>query len=563
MAAWRDAAAGKSFVYVAQRGQDRRDGPGGGAKRKPRYTESEDEFADKVTAHDGDTGRVLAELPLARPRGLAVRGGTLYALHADGAGFAVSAAKLVGGIPAATWRKAFAVPASIAPADFEIDSRGRVYLSDTAANKVYQLDAAGKVTRTFGKLDRQTPGAYDPDTFMSPAKLATWVDAGGDDRLLVVENGGPNRVSEWSADGTRLRDFLSLQTKANDGYAVDPEHPDHLYIPGHEGWLTRFRVDYATGAWTVDAVWPDVGTDPRSPKVNKPAFVRANGKSYLACGRSYNVYRLAGDRWLLSAALLHERGDGKKPATYAVWNDANGNGRIDDEEVRPIVSPPGVFTYHGQNWLDDLSLVAVGVGTKDVWRLAPSGFDAHGNPVFKEWKKVLTDPVFEARAAGTADAAHGGNELADRYTSDWSQADGSAADGFYVQARGGRNFSANEGAQHTISRYVPDGAGGYKLQVAHRPHRPRDDGRARRDVRRHARPPADQRAARRRRPVALRRPALHRRTACTWTRSSRTAAASAGSPPACTRRAASSSPASSTPTRRRARSTSGSASTRR
>ena len=43
-------------------------------------------------------------------------------------------------------------------------------------------------------------------------------------------------------------------------------------------------------------------------------------------------------------------------------------------------------------------------------------------------------------------------------------ADGSMSDGFYVNARGGRNFSANEGAQVKISRYVPDSGGGYKLK---------------------------------------------------------------------------------------------------
>ena len=53
---------------------------------------------------------------------------------------------------------------------------------------------------------------------MSPAKLAVWTDAQGEDRLLVVEQAGPNRVSEWSAEGRLLREFQSLQTKANDGY---------------------------------------------------------------------------------------------------------------------------------------------------------------------------------------------------------------------------------------------------------------------------------------------------------------------------------------------------------
>jgi hypothetical protein len=465
MAVWKEKPGGKTIVFVAQRGKIDSEVKGTGAKRKPRYTESDEEFVDKVTAHDGDTGKVLAEIPVARPRGLAVRGAELFALYAEGDGFAVGSVPLDAGLPKGQWKKAFAVPKTIVPADMEVDSRGRVYLSDTKANKVYQLDAAGKALRSYGKLAAQKPGSYDPDTFMSPAKLATWVDAEGNDRLLVVENGGPNRVSEWSADGVRLRDFLNLQTHANDGYAVDPEHPDHVYIPGHEGWLTRFKVDYTKGTWSVEAVWPEVGTDQRSPGVKKPVFVRANGNAYLACGRSYNVYRLAGDRWLLSAALIQVRGEGKTPTTYSAWNDTNGNGRIDDDdEVRPIDSPPGVFTYHGQNWLGDLSMLAIGVGSRDVWRIAPSGYDPHGNPIFKEWKKTITDPVFEARLAGKADAIHGGNEMADRYTSDWSQVDGSVADGFFVQARGGKNFSANEGAQHTISRYISDGTGGYKLK---------------------------------------------------------------------------------------------------
>ena len=79
-------------------------------------------------------------------------------------------------------------------------------------------------------------------------------------------------------------------------------------------------------------------------------------------------------------------------------------------------------------------------------------------------ERLLVDPVFEARAAGKADAVHGGNELAETFPSDWAGADGSLDEGFYVQARGGKNFSANEAAQHKISRYVPDGHGGFRLK---------------------------------------------------------------------------------------------------
>lgn len=464
MAAWRDPAAAKSFVYIAQRGKIVVDPD---KTRHRSYMESPTEKVDKITIHDGGNGAVLGELPLARPLGLAVQGDTLYALHAEGAGFAVSAIKVGKGVPAGAWKRVFAVPSTIHPADLEVDSHGRFYLSDSAANHVYQLDAAGKPLHTFGRLAAQKSGAYDPETFISPAKLATWRDAQGEDRLLVIENGGPNRTSEWSADGKLLREFTTLQTKANDGYAFDPEHPEDLYIPGHEGWLTRFKFDYAKHTFTVDAVWPHVGDGERR-ELKKPMVLRAGGRTYLAGSGSgkesaFNIYRLDGDRWVYSAAIFREVLMKGKPGIITTWHDANGNDQVEAEEQQVIDVPNGVFSYHGQNWSDDFSLLALGMGTTDLWRIAAASFDAKGNPVF-EAKKVLTDPVFTARAEGKADAIHGGNELAQLFSSDWMQADGDAKEGYFIQARGGKNFSANEGAQHKVSRYVPDAAGGYKLQ---------------------------------------------------------------------------------------------------
>ncbi len=451
MACYRDTAAAKSYVFVAQGGRICE------TKAGASYVESEIDRVDKVTVHDGADGRVLAEWPLKRPLGLTARTGTLFILHqADDDAWVVSSAALVGGLPQAAPKHAFAVPTSIQPSDLEIDSHGRSYLSDAAANRVYQLDRAGKITRSFGRLDCQRPGAYDPQTLISPGKLAVWTDADGQDRLIVVEDGGPNRASEWSADGRLLREFLPPQTRANDGWTSDPEQPDHVYIAGQQNWLTRFKVDYEKHRWTINAVWPDVGD------LRRPVFIRREGRCYLACRITAMVYRLDGQRWVRSAAVLRE---GQHPKwDYFVWHDANGDGRVQAEEKTRLELPGWLLRYHGNNWLADLSLIAPNQAGPDVWRLAPAGFDDHGNPIFRSWEKVLTDPVFEARQAGTATALFGANELAETYASDWGQVDGSLADGFFVNARGGRSFSANEGAQYKISRYVPDGCGGYKLK---------------------------------------------------------------------------------------------------
>src|SRR5205814_7610106 len=134
--------------------------------------------------HDGDNGTILGELSLPRPQSVTVKKGVLYALHSDGAGFAVSSVRVGAGAAQGKWQRVFAVPATMTPSDMEVDSRGRVYISDEKANHVYQLSPEGKVLLTFGKLEAQKPGTYDPHTFMTPSKLATWVDAEGNDRLL-------------------------------------------------------------------------------------------------------------------------------------------------------------------------------------------------------------------------------------------------------------------------------------------------------------------------------------------------------------------------------------------
>ena len=93
----------------------------------------------------------------------------------------------------------------------------------------------------------------------------------------------------------------------------------------------------------------------------------------------------------------------------------------------------------------------------------PPGADIHnGDPAPNPWAKLLAGGGLGRRRA--LDAIHGGNELANSFSSDWAMVDGSMQEGFYVVARGGPNFSANEGSQTKISRYIPDGNRGFKLK---------------------------------------------------------------------------------------------------
>ncbi|MGE9291131.1 MAG: hypothetical protein ACQKBT_09085, partial [Puniceicoccales bacterium] len=462
MAAWRDPATDQPYVYVPQTNKwvvEKRPG-----SKHDHYRLSDTEFINKIYILDGNDGKVLDEISIERPHGIIVRNGYMYVLHTDGKTWTISRMPLQAGLPSGDWEELFQTDDALTPNDLEVDQSGRIYLSDLTTNKVYQFDAKGELLRTYGRLGVQEPGTYDPLTFMKPGKLATWRDRSGKDRLIVAEWAGPNRVSEWSADsGELLREMPSYQTMCNVGYAWDPDDPTMIYVPTHEDWLTRFKVDYENHTFAIDAVWPGVGSNHKRGFA-KAVAVRANGSLFLASELLGEIYRLSDDgkQWILSAGLLTD-GVGRNAKDY-FWNDSNGNGIVDDAEKRPTEFPVSVHTYHGQKWLEDLSFLAINQRGISVYQTSPSSFDQHGNPVFDRWEKLLTDPVFVARREGTADALHGGNELADSFDSNWFMADGSPGGDYYVHARGGPQFTPNYGTQHKISRYVQDEQGDYQIK---------------------------------------------------------------------------------------------------
>ena len=313
----------------------------------------------------------------------------------------------------------FRVPPGITPFDIEVDSHRRIYISDSAANHVYQFDAQGRQLRIYGRLNAQAAGHYDPQTFMAPEKLACWTDAQGQDRLLVVEMAGPNRLSEWSGDsGELLRQWVVPQTHANDGYAIDPRHPDQVYVLGQRDTLVRWKIDYASGQWTPEAVWTHVGPSGFDGKLlqplGRPRVIYRGDDAYIAFGRGYAVYHLEGDRLRACAAMLVEQDRRRSFHLLSMARSATATAASQPGEYRrfPAHTPPGTLRYFGETWFDDLSLVSIGQYTPDIWRLAPTGFDARGTPLYdaRDWRKLLTDEIFARAPDGTATVLRGGNE---------------------------------------------------------------------------------------------------------------------------------------------------------
>ena len=189
-----------------------------------------------------------ASLTLNGPKALAAYNGSMYVLHS---GNQVSRIAMNEGIPSGSWLPVFTISGVSAPFDLVIDSRGGMYVSDPEANQVYKLNATGGVAKAFGSGTTQVPGQYNPNFFMRPMKMATWKDASGNDRLMVVENNGPCRISEWSSDGFRLRDWVTAQTQSNDGWSLDPDDPTLAYILGSDGGGNHYLRACPGGRWVL------------------------------------------------------------------------------------------------------------------------------------------------------------------------------------------------------------------------------------------------------------------------------------------------------------------------
>jgi hypothetical protein len=222
--------------------------------------------------------------------------------------------------------------------------------------------------------------------------------------------------------------------------------------------MTRFKVNYQTGTWTIDAVWPNISAGQKTGwgyhGIGYPKIVNVNGRKYMTFGRGYTVYRFAGDQLLASASIIRETV--KQQTNYYLWRDTNGDGLVQEAEYRdqPLDRPKGVFGYWGDDWQSDLSLIAIGEGTRDIWRLAPTGFDTYGNPIFNGWQKILTDPVMIAKATGVADLIHGGNEVANVFNASWRSVVGTPQTGFLVDARGLNKVRGQPFAIHEIVNAV-------------------------------------------------------------------------------------------------------------
>jgi hypothetical protein len=380
-------------------------------------------YENKIIEIDPETGRAVGELALSKPTGLAGdEQGNLYAIS-DRQVVKLSKNKTFEPVVTAGLK---------APVGLALDAAGNLYVSDWGDQmcvKVFSPD--GKLLREIGsKGGRPLLGTYDPNGMFLPWGMA--VDA--TNRLWVAEwDFQPKRVSVWdAASGQLVREYCGPGYYGGRSNSVDPLDPNRAFSLGN-----TLELDWEKGLWRVaGTLWrPTKANAFFGPQASIIETISHDGRKLLVTpgGRGYfSVSELGPNgarplmargnlafwrEWPLPEMILNKMWDdpamadwakrqfpglfqgtvyhshrefgrmvkmaenkGKPTRTEFLWTDGNGDGLVDDDELR-------LFTPQEAN----------GLKFTDFWR---GGYDADLTQFLSVDGKLWRWPVREWNSAG-------------------------------------------------------------------------------------------------------------------------------------------------------------------
>ena len=221
-------------------------------------------------------------------------------------------------------------------------------------HQVVVLDASGREVRALGpRGGRPLSGPMQPASLLKPVGLCAMADG----TMFVAENSTPRRFTRWSTDGRLERQFHGPYYFSG-MFGVDESQPEFIYGDSHRD-LVRYRVDYDTGRWSVDAYWTDMYAQVHVPAKWRHRPLHRNGKTYIGSGQAglFIVERdrargvaavYGGPHVLENGKLVRKRG----AMTMATWADLNGDGQQQPGEFLVTKSNYPVDKYYGpqQGW---------------------------------------------------------------------------------------------------------------------------------------------------------------------------------------------------------------------
>ncbi len=305
------------------------------------------------------------------------------------------------------------------PQSVTVGEAGRFFVADWGqSHQVKVFDADGKLLLAIGKKGKPVAGPYDEQQMRRPMGL-TLDDLG---QLWVAEySEQPKRVSVWKTDGTFVRAFYG-PSEYGGGGTLDSHDATQFHYHG-----MTFTLDWAKGGFSLKQIfYPGPDAQPLAFRCNYPeAPIYADGRRYwtnaynsnptgghstafvfverdgiavaaAGCGRANSWDALKTDafraRW---PAPANPKDDPYKQDATFVWNDLNGDGHVQPDEVTITTGQCGGITV-----MDDLAIVVSRVNGKAL-RLPVQRFTDKQIPVYDIGRaEMLVDGVAGPKSSG-------------------------------------------------------------------------------------------------------------------------------------------------------------------
>ncbi len=299
------------------------------------------------------------------------------------------------------------------PQGITLDARGDIYVSDGGrSHQVKVFSPQGKPLRAIGRAGKPGQGPYDPAHMNDPVGIT--VDSRN--RLWVAENNyQPKRISVWDARTGALLHAYYGPYKYGGGGVLDPRDRTLFHLDGmtlkldwKTGTAKPVDVYYRQGAADAPTLGDDVDNTPMTPlyahghryMTNCDTTNATNGaaaailwemgadgvaKAVAAVGRAndWKVLKTPAfrPRWPQGTDMGADGwwyGEGAaRNACLFIWNDENGDGKVQPNEVVMKQTDTGSVTV-----APDLSFVVERVGGRAM-RFAPVGWTATGAPRYR------------------------------------------------------------------------------------------------------------------------------------------------------------------------------------
>ena len=220
------------------------------------------------------------------------------------------------------------------------------------SQQIKRYGADYKLKATYGRQGGRRQGLYDPQDFMAVSSLSPDSKGG----FVITEASAPRRTAHFDRDGKLIKEWYGGQLWATNA-SVDPQDDTRVWFNSHWGWLVEAQVDWKNRTWKPRSTYKFQGL--ANGLVGGASGIRGffdvvyrDGKKYLAgTGRSPCLLRVDEAEGRLtpvmtsnlrinrnfasqSPVLQKMLGSPKSKYSSYLWQDANGDGEPQEEEIR-------------------------------------------------------------------------------------------------------------------------------------------------------------------------------------------------------------------------------------